>query len=331
MENAALIRSILAREQADMEGKQRWDSHISELEEVALRFRAMSDVIDVVVHTATPKLRDELESISEAFKAELADIQANTRRESSQVIDRIGSELDFIAQHHARSFDSISPILQTSLSHDLNTVLSLFQAQTLQTLDIANSAQELWINLTQHFDDLQQTECQTTKLLSKPRRSRAQLILDAQHSATVSASNLAEVLARLTATTHDSLEQFNASAVLLTQSLSPRTGLSEFMRLVDMVWRLDPHTVTSLHHLPIFPIVSAVFGFLLALFRSSLAALMSFALFLLSTRKYAKRPASSETPYPAPSTTMIHREPNRREIRKSRIPERLCRRPSRRN
>ncbi|KAJ7442483.1 hypothetical protein B0H11DRAFT_2093847 [Mycena galericulata] len=351
MESMALIRSILAREQADIAGKTRWDAQLSELADVAVQLKAMSNMIDVVISAAVPKLQTELATLVDVFKSGLADVQTSARVENSRIIDRVGSEFRLISQQHAHSLKEIAPVLQTYLTNNLDVALSPFRTQSLQTLDLANSAQELWINLTFQFNTMQQKVLQLSERVSgsaiilEASEKQAQVVLDAQIAASLSASNLTNTLTHLTTTTRDSLENFNVSATLMMQSLSPRSGIgTELMRLMEVVLHIDPSTVAYLHGLPVFPVISAVLSFLFYLLRSSFSATMSFMLLFFSSRKFIKpaydqeaavvnscHNASVPRPYPYPPPTRIRLDPeinSRPGIRKSRIPDRLCNRLS---
>ncbi|KAJ7749314.1 hypothetical protein DFH07DRAFT_829281 [Mycena maculata] len=358
MESMALIRLILAREQADVIGKRRWDVQLSELEDVAGRLRGMSDMMDVVISAATPRLQTELTAVVDTFKAGLEDVHSDARVENKRMIDQIGAEFHLIAHQHTNSLNEIAPFLTTSLTNNLNDALSPFRTQSLQTLDLANAAQELWINLTLQFNTMQQKILQLSEVVSDTALTldasthQAQLVHDAQIAASSSAVNLTETLAQLTATTRDSIEQFNASAMLLTQQLSPRSGLVDLMRLMEVALHIDPSTVAYLHHLPVFPVISALLSFLLYMLRSSLSVIMSVTLLFFSSRKYLNlnKPAFDQAavnnschhddeplrayPYPRPTRILRDRDPEISSrpglgIRKSRIPDRLCNRVTR--
>ncbi|KAJ7669043.1 hypothetical protein B0H17DRAFT_1087224 [Mycena rosella] len=231
IETMNLIQLLLAREKQDLAGKKRWDAHLSELEEVATRLKTMSNLIDVVISAASPRFENELSTIVDAFKDRLADVQTNARAEHSQVIDQISSEFQLISRRVG------------ILTNNLNNALSPFQAQSLQAFDVANSAQELWINLTLQFSTMQQTIVEVSNGVSKATATLeastqlAQVVHDAQIAASLSASNLAETLTQLTTTTHESLEKFNASAGLLAQNLLPRAGLTDLLWLMEAVLR----------------------------------------------------------------------------------------------
>ncbi|KAJ7039887.1 hypothetical protein C8F04DRAFT_1085231 [Mycena alexandri] len=346
LEMATLIRLLLAREKADVEGKKRWDTRVSELEDVAIRLDAVSNLIDAMMNAATPRLQSELATIVNTFRTELRNIQINTKKENSRIIDQIGSELQLISQRHANSLNDFLPFLENSLVNDLKTALSPFQTQSLQALELANSAQEAWINLTLQFSAMQQKILElsggvsTTFITIEASAKQAQVVHDAQIVASVSASHLADTLTQLTTTAHDSLDKLNASASQLAQSFSPRNGLIEFIRLIEVVLPVDSSIIAHLHHLPIFPVVSASLSFLLYILRSSFSALMGIALLFFSSRKYIIKPMYDQDAaanachvvppfqsHPSPRPPRILRDPeisSRPGIRKSRIPDRLC-------
>ncbi|KAF8189976.1 hypothetical protein K438DRAFT_1832427 [Mycena galopus ATCC 62051] len=181
-----------------------------------------------------------------------------------------------------------------------------------------------------------------TALTLEASSNQAHVLHASQISASLSASHLADTLAQMTTTTYDSFEKINASATQIARSLSPRNNLLELIRFMEVVLPLDPSTIAYLHHLPVFPAVSAVLNCLLYLFRSSFSALMSIALLLFSSRKYlilpkpnhdheeaaVNRVVQTLPSSPSRHRTGIHRNPEiiSREprIRKSRVPDRLC-------
>ncbi|KAJ6590499.1 hypothetical protein DFH09DRAFT_1139517 [Mycena vulgaris] len=344
IETMTLIQLLLDRENTDLTGQKLWDAHLSDLEDVATRLKAMSNMIDAVTSAATPRFENELSMILDAFRAGLADVQTNARVENSQIMDQMSSEFQLISRRHAHSLNDLVPVLGTSLVNNLNNVLSPFQTQSLQAFDVANSAQDLWINLMTQFSAMQQKILELsegvddTAATLEASTKLAQVVHDAQTAASLSASTLAETLTQLTTATHDSLETFNASAGLLAQSLRPRHGLTELISLMAAVLRIDPSTVAYLHHLPVFPLVSAFLSFLFYLLRSLFSALMSIALLFFSSRKYMTRiklvydqdAAVNKSPCAIqPHPTRIHRDPeiiSRPGTRKSRIPDRLCNR-----
>jgi hypothetical protein len=65
----------------------------------------------------------------------------------------------------------------------------------------------------------------------------AQEMREAQSSASISASNLGEALTRMTTTTYESLERINASAGMITESLTPGGSLSQLIWLMEVVSR----------------------------------------------------------------------------------------------
>ncbi|KAJ6499551.1 hypothetical protein C8R47DRAFT_1211846 [Mycena vitilis] len=341
---ATLVRLLLAREKADVDGKKRWDIQLSELEDVAVQLKTVSNLIDAIMTAATPQLQTELTNIADAFRTDLMNVQLNARLENSRTLHQISSELQSVSQHHAHSLDNLVPLLKQSLTNNLNAVLSPFRAQSLQALDLANSAQEGWMNLTLQFNAMQQKISQLSGSVSntattlEASAAQAQVAHDAQISASLSASHLADTLSQLTTTTQDSLEKLNASAVQLAQSLSPRGGLLDLVRLIEVVLPVDPSIIAYLHRLPVFPVISVALSFLLYLLRSSFSALMSIALLFFSSRKYIIKPGYDQDAAVAkafhavpthlpPRSTRIHRDPetiSRPGIRKSRIPDRLC-------
>ncbi|KAJ7138514.1 hypothetical protein C8R43DRAFT_606360 [Mycena crocata] len=349
LESMTLIRLILAREQADVAGKKRWDTQISELEDVSKRLIAMSSQMDVALNAATPRLETELTMIIEAFKSGLTDIQLNHRVENSRMIDQINSELQLISQRHAHFLNEIVHFFQESLANDLNNALSPFRTQSMQALDVANSAQERWVDLTIQISTMQQKILELSESVGdtimtlEASVKQAQAVHDAQIDASLSASHLGETLARLTATTQDSLDKFNASATLLTQSLFPRGGLAEIMRLMEVFLHIDPSTLSYLRHLPVFPAVSILLSVLIYLIRSSFSVLMSIALLFLSLRKYIVKPIMDQEASANKSChDMLNSQPLPTRIRRdaeiippprirkySLIPDRLCKHPSR--
>ncbi|KAJ7871346.1 hypothetical protein B0H13DRAFT_2555303 [Mycena leptocephala] len=347
IEMTTLVRLLIAREKADVDGNKRWHSQLSELEAVAVRLKTVSNLIDAMMTAATPRLQNELAAIVDAFRVELTGVQINVRNENSRIIDQISSELQLVSQRHAHSLNDLVPFLEKYLADDLNALLSPFRTQSLQALDLANSAQEGWINLTLQFNAMQQKILELSGSVSdtattiEASAKHAQVVHDGQIAASLSASHLAETLAQLTITTRDSLEKFNASAFQLTQSLSPRGGLIDLVRLIEMVFPIDPSTIAHLRHLPIFPVVSTFLSFMLYLLRSSFSALMSIALLFFSSRKYIIKTVydqdaavnnSSHTfstfqLHPSPRSVRIRSDPeiiSPPAIRKSRIPDRLC-------
>ncbi|KAJ7151077.1 hypothetical protein C8R46DRAFT_1007850 [Mycena filopes] len=343
LEMATLIRLLLAREKVDSESKKGWDTRVSDLEDVTTRLDSMSNLILATMNAAPPRLQAELTTIVDAFRIELLDIQLNIEADNSRIIGRIDSDLQLISQRHVNSLNDFLPHLEISLANDLNAVLSPFQAQSLRALDLVNSAQATWNNLTSQFTAMQQkilelsVNVSNTAVTIDASAKQAQVVHDAQIAASVSASHLAETLTQLTATTHDSLQKFNASAFQLTQSFSPRNGFIESIRFMEVILPLNSSIIAYLHHLPIFPVVSASLSFLLYILRSSFSALMSIALLFLSSRKYIIKPmydqdnaycaASSFQSHSSPHPPRILREPEmipRPGIRKSRIPDRLC-------
>ncbi|KAJ6486791.1 hypothetical protein C8R45DRAFT_995885 [Mycena sanguinolenta] len=326
MEMTAIARAILARDQVDVEGKKRWDSQISGLQEVAIRLKTVSDLIDNMM---TVRLQNELTSIVDAFRAELANVQINSTIENTRIINQISSELQLASQTHAHALNDLVPFFQRSLVNDLNATLSPFRTQSQNALDLALLAHEGWLNLTVQFNAMQQTTLELSNSVSDTAvilAASSKEAHDSQISASLSASQLAETLAQLTITTQDSIEKLNASAAQLAHSLSPRSGLLDLFRLMEAAF---PMSTAYLHHLPIFPVLSVI----LYLLRSSFSALISIALLFFSSRKYIIRPrhdhpAVSHVVTPSvPSNFTRHRDPeiiSRPQIRISRIPDRLC-------
>ncbi|KAJ7136127.1 hypothetical protein C8R44DRAFT_769753 [Mycena epipterygia] len=239
IETMTLIRSLLARENADAAGKKRWDTHLSELEAVAMRLKTMFNMVDVVLSATTPRLENELSTLVNTLKDELAVVQMNSRVENARILEQISSEIQLILQRHAHSLNDLVPFLETSLANNLNAALSPFRTQSLQALDRANSAQDLWINLTLQFNNMQQKILELSEGVSDSAMTldastkQAQVVHDSQIAASLSASHLAEALTQLTTTTQDSIEKFNASA----QGLSSQSGLTEFMRVMEVILR----------------------------------------------------------------------------------------------
>ncbi|KAJ7128125.1 hypothetical protein C8R46DRAFT_1017642 [Mycena filopes] len=321
LEMATLIRLLLAREQADSESKKGWDTRVSDLEDVTTRLDSVSNLILTAMNAAPPRLQAELTTIVDAFRIELLNIQLNIKADNSRIIGRIDSDLQLISQRHANSLNDFLPHLEISLANDLNAVLSPFQAQSLRALDLVNSAQATWNNLTSQFTAMQQkiielsASVSNTAVTIDASAKQAQVVHDAQIAASVSASHLAGTLTQLTATTHDSLQKFNASAFQLTQSFCA----SERFHRINKVYGINSSIIAYLPHLPIFPVVSASLSFLLYILRSSFSALMSIALLFLSSRKYIIKPmydqdnaycaASSFQLHPSPHPPRILREP----------------------
>lgn len=88
-----------------------------------------------------------------------------------------------------------------------------------------------------------------TSTIIEASAENAHIVHDAQLAASLSASHLAESLAQLTTTTQDSLETFNASAIKLAQSLSPRGSLIDFVRLIEVVLPSNPFLFQRLYAL----------------------------------------------------------------------------------
>ncbi|KAF7349200.1 RING finger protein [Mycena sanguinolenta] len=295
-EMSAIARAILAREQVDVEAKRRWDTEISGLQDVAIRLKTVSEVIDNMM---TMRLRSELtDVIVDAFRSELENVQINTRIENARMINQIGSELQFASQSHAHSLNDLVPFLQKSLVNDLNAALSPFWTQSRNAFDLAASAHDRWVNLTVQFNAMQQTilelsgSVSETAITLEASSKQTQVLHDSQISASLSASHLAETLAQLTTTTQESMEKLNASAVQLAHSLSPRSGLIDLLSLMEAAFPIV--------HLPIFPVLAAVLNFLLYLLHSSCSALISIALLVFSSRKYIIRPDTAVSHVVAP-------------------------------
>ncbi|KAJ7076117.1 hypothetical protein B0H15DRAFT_864983 [Mycena belliarum] len=311
-ETMKLIQLLLARETA---GKKHWDMHLHDLEAAAMRLKTMSNTIDVVIGAAAPRLENSLKMIIDVFMAALTQ---NVEVENTRIIDRMGFEFELISQRHAHSLNGI---LETSLVDNLNNALSPLQMQSLQAFNLANSAQDLWMNLTLQFNVMHQKISQLSEDVfstAATLESSSNLVQDAQIAASLAASSLAETLTQLNTTTHESFEKLNAS---LSQSLSPRRSVPGLIWLFEAVLRLDPSTITYLHHLPLFPLASALASLVFYLLHSTCSGLMSLALLFLSSRKYLTNNQSLEAahaPLPTPRT------PELMLRRKSRIPDRLC-------
>ncbi|KAJ6610993.1 hypothetical protein B0H10DRAFT_2058042 [Mycena sp. CBHHK59/15] len=259
LEAMALIRFLLARERPT------WPARIaglltfrSELEEIALRLKTMSEVMDTTMRDVAPQLKNELTTILDTFSIGMVDIRMNDRREYSRIIEE-----------HSHSLNALVPAIEGSLD-SLNNALSPFQTQSLQALDLAVRFQSLSMH------ELSEGASHTATILDSSA-GQAQMIYNAQLVASSSASDLAETLNRLTTTTHAELEKINSTAHLLTESLVPRpqvTILPDLMRLMEIVLRIDPSTILYLRHLPVFRFLSALCSCLLYLSRSSFSALM---------------------------------------------------------
>ncbi|KAJ7148094.1 hypothetical protein C8R43DRAFT_1194866 [Mycena crocata] len=250
LETMALIRSILAREKADMAERKHWNMQVSELEDVSRGLKAMFKQMDVAMnsklatgltkvgyfHSGYRKRPDGHFQIVETIKVALTDVQLNARLDDSRIID---TELQSISQRHAQSLNEILQFIQVSFANELNIALSPFRAETLHVLDLANTANERWINLTFQFSVLQQKIMEVsegvtdTAMTLEASSKQAYALHEEQIIASSSASHLADTLTLLTATTQDSLDKFNASAALLTQNLLPRNGLTQILQLIE--------------------------------------------------------------------------------------------------
>ncbi|KAJ7840165.1 hypothetical protein B0H14DRAFT_3140543 [Mycena olivaceomarginata] len=190
-----LVRAITAREKADLTGKKLWDIQLSELANVASRLKIAFNMMDVLISGVTPRFEHEL-----------------TR--------------------HAHSLDNLAPLLEKFLADNLNDAMSSFQTQSLQTFNLINSAQDMWTNLTLQFSTMRQEMVGLSEGISgtlKASVGLAQEMREARSSASISASNLSEALTRMTTTTYESLERINASAGMITESLTPGGSLSQLI------------------------------------------------------------------------------------------------------
>ncbi|KAJ7236241.1 hypothetical protein C8J57DRAFT_1377121 [Mycena rebaudengoi] len=334
LETMALIRFLLARERADVANTKRRDDQLLELQNIIIRFSSMSEALDITSRDLAPHFKQKLNSIFNEFKSEMTGFQSKSRDVHSQLMEKLESEATLILQMHAHSLNSLVPAVQDFMVQQLDSALSPFQTQSLHASSLANSAQEAWTHLLIQFNSMQQSilelseSADRTAIILNSTTRQAQLVHDAQLSASSSASNLAETINHLTTTTHAELEKINATADLLKQSLLPSRQSTGLLTLMEVVLHMSPTTVSYLRHLPLFHVLSGIYALLLYLLRSSFSALMSIALLFFSSRKYLiKEPlplAPQSTVAPQPQRDL---ELNSRfGIRKSRIPDRLCNR-----
>ncbi|KAK7046755.1 hypothetical protein R3P38DRAFT_2875664 [Favolaschia claudopus] len=341
MEMTTLARLLLAREQADLEGRQRLNSQLSALEDVVNRLKTIPELADVMVVSAAKQLRHQVAETIDTLKTGLTDVQIHNQADNSRAIDQMNTGLQLVSRYHADSLDALILSFKTSVADDLMAAMSNFRAQGLNALKITNSAHESWHNLSDQFTAMQHELSQLSDLASdtastlQDSSQHAKDLQDSQISSARSASHLAATLTNMTATTQDSLNRFNASAIQLIQSFTPRNSLTELLRFTEMFLHVEPSTIAYLHHLPIFPVASGILTFLIYVFRSSLSALMSMTFILFSSRKYIGKTEhdslnhSVAIPHPFPHQTRVYKGPEityRPRFRQSRIPDRLCNR-----
>ncbi|KAK7018974.1 hypothetical protein R3P38DRAFT_2979840 [Favolaschia claudopus] len=343
MEMTTLARLLLAREQADLEGRHRLNSQLSKLENVVTRLKTIPELADAMVVSAAKQLRHQVTETIDTLKTGLADVQIHNQADNSRTIDQINMGLQLVSRRHADSLNALILSFETSVADDLTAAMSVFRTQSSDALEITNSVHESWHNLSDQFTTVQHGLSQLSDLASdtastlQDSSQHAKDLQDSQISSARSASHLAATLANMTATTQDSLNRFNASAIQLVQSFTSRNSLTELLRFTEMFLHVEPSTIAYLHHLPIFPVASGILTFLIYVFRSSLSALMSITFILFSSRKYIVKTASEHDslnhsvaiPHPFPHQTRVYKGPeitSRLRFRQSRIPDRLCNR-----